>query len=119
MLKRVIVQNVADSGVVALNAADPIVAGMAENCRGSVTFFAADGKHPLMTSHRAQGHRVVYVNAGMLVAAEGKTQYKVALADIPLTHNGSIGFQVENVMAAAAAAWGAGVDWDDIRAGLG
>ncbi|MBV8667387.1 MAG: cyanophycin synthetase [Burkholderiaceae bacterium] len=118
VLKRVIVQNVADSGVAVLNAADPIVAGMAENCRGSVTFFAADGKHPLMTTHRAQGHRVVYIENGHLVAAQGKTQHKVPLTEVPLTHNGTIGFQVENVMASVAGAWGAGVEWEHIRAGL-
>ncbi len=32
VLKRVIVQNVASSGMAVLNAADPIVAAMAENC---------------------------------------------------------------------------------------
>lgn len=118
VLKRVIVQNVADNGVAVLNAADPIVAGMAENCRGSVTFFAQNRKNPLMTTHRAQGRRVVYVEGGNLVAEEGKFQYKIALADVPITHNGNIGFQVENVMAAVAAAWAVGTDWDDIAAGL-
>jgi cyanophycin synthetase len=118
VLKRVIVQNVSDSGVAVLNAADPIVAGMAENCRGAVTFFARDRKHPLMTTHRAQGHRVVYIDGEHLVAVEGKFQHKIALANVPLTRNGTIGFQVENVMAAVAAAWGANVEWDDIELGL-
>lgn len=118
VLKRVIVQNVSDSGVAVLNAADPIVAGMAENCRGAVTFFARDRKHPLMTTHRAQGHRVVYIDGDHLVAVEGKFQHKIALADVPVTRNGTIGFQVENVMAAVAAAWGANVEWDDIAQGL-
>ena len=72
VLKRVIVQNVAVDGVAVLNAGDPIVAGMAENCRGSVTFFAYDRKNPLMTTHRAQGHRAVYVDGNDMVAAEGK-----------------------------------------------
>jgi cyanophycin synthetase len=31
---------------------------------------------------------------------------------------GAIGFQVENVMASVAAAWGLGVDWATIRSGL-
>jgi len=118
VLKRVIVQNVAVNGVAVLNAGDPIVAGMAENCRGSVTFFAYDRKNPLMTTHRAQGHRAVYVDGNELVAAEGKFLYKIALADIPITRNGSIGFQVENAMAAVAAAWAIGIDWDHIAAGL-
>jgi cyanophycin synthetase len=118
VLKRVIVQNVSDSGVAVLNAADPIVAGMAENCRGTVTFFACDRKQPLMTTHRAQGHRVVYIDGDHLVAVEGKFQHKIALANVPVTRNGTIGFQVENVMAAVAAAWGANVEWDDIEQGL-
>ena len=38
---------------------------------------------------------------------------------MPLTHGGRIGFQVENVLAAAAAAWAPGhADRDAIRAGL-
>uniref|UniRef100_UPI00374DB556 cyanophycin synthetase n=1 Tax=Undibacterium sp. TaxID=1914977 RepID=UPI00374DB556 len=118
VLKRVIVQNVADSGVAVLNAADPIVAGMAANCRGSVTFFAADIQLPEMAAHRARGHRVVYVDGGNLVAEQGKARHIVPLADIPITRNGSIGFQVENVMASVAAAWGVGIEWDAIRAGL-
>ena len=118
VLKRVIVQNVADDGVAVLNAADPIVAAMAQNCRGSVTFFAADVNHPVMSTHHAQGNRVVYVDGGMLVAAQGKTVHQVALSEVPITRNGTVGFQVENVMASVAAAWGTGVEWDSICAGL-
>ena len=43
---------------------------------------------------------------------------KIALADIPLTLGGAIGFQVENAMASIAAVWALGVDWDIIRHGL-
>lgn len=118
VLKRVIVQNVADGGVAVLNAADPVVAAMSQNCRGSVTFFGADAEHPIMSTHRAQGQRVVYVDGGTLVAAQGKTEHRVALSEVPITRNGSIGFQVENVMASVAAAWGVGLPWERICAGL-
>jgi cyanophycin synthetase len=118
VLKRVIVQNVADGGVAVLNANDPAVVGMANNCRGSVTFFTADAGHPVMSTHRAQGQRVVYVDGAMLVAAQGKVEHRIALAEVPITRGGSIGFQVDNVMASVAAAWAVGTSWDDIRAGL-
>lgn len=118
VLKRVIVQNVADNGYAVLNAADPIVAAMASNCPSAVIFFAADHQHPVMATHRAQGKRVVYIENGHLIAAEGKTRHSVPLVDIPITRNGSIGFQVENVMASVAAAWAVNTDWDSIRAGL-
>ncbi|MEB0141005.1 MULTISPECIES: cyanophycin synthetase [unclassified Undibacterium] len=118
VLKRVIVQNVADNGYAVLNAADPIVVSMAANCPSPVIFFAADPYHPVMTTHRAQGKRTVYIDRSELVAVEGKTRHSIALAEIPITRHGSIGFQVENVMASVAAAWAVGISWDAIRAGL-
>ncbi len=118
VLKRVIVQNIADKGMAVLNAADPIVAAMANHCRGAVTYFAMDRNHPVMATHLAQGRRAVYVEDGQLVAAEGATVHRLALADIPLTLNGTIGFQVENVMAAVAAVWGLALDWALVRQGL-
>jgi cyanophycin synthetase len=118
VLKRVIVQNVAPGGMAVLNAADPMVAAMADNTKGDVTFFAQDGTHPVMSMHRAKGKRAVFVEDGMLVAAEGKKEHKIPLADIPLTRGGVVGFQVENTMAAVAAAWAVGISWDAIRVGL-
>ena len=41
-----------------------------------------------------------------------------SLADVPLTHGGRIAFQVENALAAIAAAWALGMPRDVIRAGL-
>ncbi len=118
VVKRVIVQNVAPNGSAVLNAADPMVVKMAEACPGTVIFFAADRHHPVMATHRAQGKRVVYVDGGAIVAAEGSEEQRFPLARIPLTRDGAIGFQVENAMAATAAAWALGLDWDIIRAGL-
>ena len=118
VLKRVIVQNVADGGMAVLNAADPAVAAMAEVTRGDVTFFAQDVGNPLMSMHRAQGRRVVFVEDGHLVAAQGKFEQRVPLAEVPITRGGVVGFQVENVMASVAAAWAVGIDWDKIRLGL-
>lgn len=118
VLKRVIVQNVSNTGYAVLNAADPIVADMAATCPGKIIFFAADRHHPLMATHRAQGKRTVYVDGPMLVAAEGAWVERIPLQGVPVTRGGSISFQVENVMAAVAAAWGAGLNWDTIRRGL-
>jgi len=118
VLKRVIVQNVAPTGYGVLNAADPIVAAMAPACPGKIIFFAADRHHPVMATHRAQGHRTVYVDGDSIVASEGSWRETIHLRDVPITRNGKIGFQVENVMAAVAAAWGADLPWQTIRRGL-
>jgi cyanophycin synthetase len=118
VLKRVIVQNVAPTGAAVLNAADPIVAKMAPKCKGEVIFFAADITHPVMATHRAQGQAVVYVEGGNIVASKGDTLQTIALSEVPITLNGAIGFQVDNVMASVAAAWSLGISWDVIRKGL-
>jgi cyanophycin synthetase len=118
VLKRVIVQNVSPKGTAVLNATDPIVAAMASKCKGAVTFFALDRSHPIMATHLARAQAAVYVEDQHLVAAKGDFKEKIALSEIPITLNGAIGFQVENVMASVAAAWALGVSWSTIRRGL-
>ncbi|MFY1847491.1 cyanophycin synthetase [Achromobacter dolens] len=118
VVKRVIVQHVHPSGTAVLNAADPIVAEMASSCPGSITYFAEDRNHPIMSTHRAQGLRVVYRDGDAIVAAQGSEETRFPLAEIPLTRNGTIVFQVENAMASIAAAWALNLDWSIIRRGL-
>lgn len=118
VVKRVIVRSVHPSGVAVLNAADPVVAAMAPACPGSVTFFARDKHERLLANHMAQGKRGIFVEDGHIIAGKGKLRYKIPLSEIPLTRNGTIHFQVENVMAAVAAAWGMRIPWEVIREGL-
>ncbi|NBQ90357.1 MAG: cyanophycin synthetase [Betaproteobacteria bacterium] len=117
-VKKVIVQNVAPSGYAVLNAADPLVAAMADECPGQVIYFARDSHHPRIASHRARGRRVVFVEKGDLVAVEGKLQHRLPLSAVPITHGGAIGFQVENTLAAVAACWGLNMEWADIVKGV-
>jgi cyanophycin synthetase len=118
VVKRVVVQNVAPDGMAVLNAADPMTVAMAAACPGSVTFFTHDREHPVMATHRAQGHRIVYVENNQIVAAQNNDEQRFDLASIPITRNGVIGFQVENAMAAIAAAWALHVDWKIIKTGV-
>lgn len=118
VLKRVIVQNVAPTGYAALNAADPITLAMAPNCPGGVILFAVDGQLPALVAHRTQGRRSVFVEGEDIVAVEGSARARVPLREVPLTRGGTIGFQVENALAAVAAAWGCGLTFDAVRSGL-
>ncbi|MDR0378534.1 MAG: cyanophycin synthetase [Candidatus Accumulibacter sp.] len=118
-VKSVIVRNVRpEGGHAVLNAADPWVAAMADVCPGKIIFFARDRHHPVMATHRAQGRCVVFPDGGEIVVQEGVTEHRVALCDVPLTVGGTIGFQVENVLAAVGAGWALGLDWAVIRSGL-
>ncbi len=100
-VKRIVVQNVTPGkGIAVLNAADPFVAGMAAHCPGSVTFFARDPDNPVITRHRAQGKRVIYLDGERIVASEDGVEYRVPLAGSRLRRMATIAFQIENAMAA-------------------
>ena len=118
VLKQVVVQNVASDGMAVLNACDPKVVDMAVHCPGSVTFFASECHHPIISAHRAKGQRVMYLEDDCIVAAQDEVEQRLPLADIPLTRGGAIGFQIDNAMAATAAAWALDLDWNLIRTGL-
>ena len=118
VLKRVIVQNVAESGTAVLNATDPMVAAMAGNCPGQVTFCGLDAHHPVIATHRAQGKRVLFVEDDQIVAMQGTHSVRIPLSEVPLTRGGALGFQIENAMASIGAAWAVGVPWQTICKGL-
>ncbi len=118
VVKRVIVENVAPHGMAVLNAADPQVARMAAHCPGNIIFFARDKANPVLATHRAQNKRVVYANDEGIVCQEGRKSHRIPFSAIPLTRNGSIGFQVENAMAATATGWALGLDWAVIEKAL-
>ncbi len=118
-VKRTIVDVVKPSGDAVLKADDPLVHAMAEYCPGSVIFFAVDGDLPQIAAHRLEGGRAVFVRDGWVVLAHADRETRVvAIADVPLTHGGQIGFQVENTLAAAAAGWSLGLSPETLRDGL-
>lgn len=118
-VKRVIVDVVPAHGFAVLNAADPLVANMAKHCKGGVIYFAYSPENEVIKQHRAAGGRAVFVKRDFVVLAEGDVEIPlVALAHVPVTHGGRIRFQVENVLAAAAAASALGVQRDSIRTAL-
>jgi len=118
-VKRTVVEAVAPTGAAVLNAEDPLVAAMAGHCPGGVVYFARDGGQPVVAAHRGRGGRAVFARDGSVVLAQGKREEVLAaLAAVPLTHQGKVAFQVENVLAAAAAAWCLALPLEQVRARL-
>jgi cyanophycin synthetase len=106
-------------GTAVLNAGDPLVVEMRQWCRGQVVYFALDPAHPLVVAHLAQGGLAATVRDGWIVLCDGPRETRLAqLERVPLVHGGLVPFQVENVLAAAAAAWRLGVPLELVRVGL-
>ncbi len=118
-VKRTLVECVAPGGAAVLNAEDPLVVDMARYCPGAVVWFATSAAHPIIARHRAERGRAAFVRDHHIVLAEGGQEIPlVPLARVPLTHGGRVGFQVQNALAAAAAAWSLGIPCEVIRVGL-
>ena len=106
-------------GAAVLNASQPMLVDMAPLCDGEVIFFAADPALPTLVEHRAQGGRSVFVRNTDVVLATGEQETTiVGLQGIRLTSDGRNSFQIENVLAATAAAWALGIGPEIIRTGL-
>ncbi len=120
LVKRTPVDVVLPEGTAVLNGADPLVAAMAPKCRGSVTFFALDEACQVLVEHRAGGGRVAFTRDHAVILAEGpREEVLIGLEQVPLTMHGRVKFQVENTLAASAAAWALGVPFEALRAALG
>ncbi|MFM7185116.1 MAG: cyanophycin synthetase [Planctomycetota bacterium] len=118
-VKGAIVAAVRPSGAAVLNAADPLVVAMKKWCKGQVVYFDADPANPVIVEHLAQGGLAATVRDGWIVLCDGPRETRLAHLDrVPLVHRGLVDFQVENVLAGAAAAWRLGVPLELVRLGL-
>jgi cyanophycin synthetase len=110
-VKQVVIENVARDGTAVLNADDPLVAQMAAVCDGRVIYFSSRPGSAVVAAHLDAGERAVLIENNAIVMATGDERNElIDLASVPFTYNGAIRFQVENALAAVAAAWGAGVN---------
>ena len=118
-VKGAVVAGVRRTGTAVLNAADPLVVDMKKWCKGQVVYFAIDPANPLVVEHLAQGGLAATVRDGWIMLCDGPRETRLANLDrVPLVHRGLVAFQVENALAAAAAAWRLGVPLELVRLGL-
>ncbi|HSH83326.1 MAG TPA: cyanophycin synthetase [Herpetosiphonaceae bacterium] len=110
-VKQVVVENVSRDGAAVLNAEDPLVAEMAAATDAEIVYFSTSQRHHVSAAHRAEGGRSVHVEDGWIVLATGEERIELVELDrIPFTAGGKLQFQVENALAAVAAAWAAGLN---------
>jgi cyanophycin synthetase len=122
-VKAVVPRAVAPDGASVLNADDPYTVGMAEVAGGEILFFSLDEQNPIIGQHVAQGGRAVVLHATeageMLTLLAGQGQTELLLAEeIPATMGGRIRVNIQNAMAATAAALAQDVPAEAIRSAL-
>jgi cyanophycin synthetase len=107
-------------GMAVLNAAEPLVADLAQYCDGDVTFYANDEQLPLLQQHRQAGGRVAFWRQGELVLAQGQQETLVLSQQRPavarLLKDGRL--CADDILVAACAAWALDIPAELIRAGV-
>ncbi|HWL37576.1 MAG TPA: cyanophycin synthetase [Frankiaceae bacterium] len=122
-VKQVVVEAVPRDGFAVLNADDPLVAEMRRACSGEVVWFTMRDDNELVESHCRRGGRAVMLERSslgdMIVIRHGRRAMQLAWTHLlPATFDGKAMMNVQNAMAAAAAAFAAGAHLHDIRQGL-
>jgi cyanophycin synthetase len=122
-VKQVVVEAVPRDGTAVLNADDPLVAAMGRHCSGSVIYFSMDPENETIRRQSSRGRRAVTLEPGrngeMIVLRQGRKSMPLVWTHlVPATFEGRARMNVQNALAAAAAAWAAGAHLHDIRQGL-
>ncbi len=122
-VKQVIVEAVPRDGTAVLNADDPLVAPMGRHTSGSVIYFSMDAENDRVKFQASRGRRAVTLEKGrngeMIVLRQGRKSMPLVWTHLlPSTFEGRARMNVQNALAAAAAAWAAGAHLHDIRQGL-
>jgi cyanophycin synthetase len=126
-VKQVIVEAVPRDGFAVLNADDELVRGMRRRCSGEVVWFsmaeAGSEIAEMIDEHCRRGGRAVVLERSelgeMIVIRHGRRSMQLAWTHLlPATFNGRAKMNVQNSLAAAAAAFAAGAPLHDIRQGL-
>jgi len=111
-VKSIVAEQVRRRGTCILNADDPLTLRMARHAGGRIVYFTLRGGPdlpPALQKHLAEGGRVAAlepsIRGGLLVLLKGETRIPIVEAsDIPATLGGVALFNVQNALAAVAAA---------------
>ena len=126
-VKAVLVEAVPRDGHAVLNADEPLVREMRRRCSGQVVWFsmAEPGSEvrDMIDQHCRRGGKALVLEPSdrgeMIVVKHGRREMQLAWTHLlPSTFGGRARMNVQNALAAAAAAFAAGAPLHDIRQGL-
>jgi cyanophycin synthetase len=126
-VKAVLVEAVPRDGHAVLNADDPLVREMRRRCSGQVVWFSmaepGSEARELIDKHCRRGGKALVLEPSergeMILVKHGRREMQLAWTHLlPATFGGRARMNVQNALAAAAAAFASGAPLHDIRQGL-
>jgi len=118
-IKWIVSRAVEKSGVLILNADDPLLVGKSAEFSGNIIWFGLDARNAVVDLHTRTGGVAFVLDGDDLVRVAGDNSELIcASGDIPITLNGAAKHNVANALSAAALTDALGVSLQDIRHGL-
>lgn len=119
-LKSLVIETVKKDGACILNAEDPLVVSLARRASAEVVYFSRTPNNLLLDSHCKQGGKAVYLEDNSLIYQEGSRKRLILedIREIPFTYKGLATHNIENILAATAAAICSSVEPEIIKKSL-
>lgn len=118
-IKWIVSRAVERSGVLILNADDPLLVAKSAEFPGAIVWFSVDTRNAVVNLHLQTGGLAFVLDGTDLVRVEGDdSQLICSSKDIPITLGGAAIHNVANALSAAALTNALGISLQDIRSGL-
>lgn len=117
-VKSLVAEAVKKDGYVVINADDYWSKNIINRVKSEIIFFSKDSNNTLIVENKNKGI-VVTIEEGELISYSYGRRYKIcSIKDIPITLEGRLEFNIENILGITAALIGLKVDYSMIKNGL-
>ncbi len=118
-VKSLLLEAVPDDGYSVLNADDTWVMSCFDQAGGKKVLYSLEECNPLIARHCSEGGKAVIQAQGSIWLLHGQRgEELVTVKEVPITLGGMATFNIENALAATAAAWALGVPIRTLREAL-
>jgi cyanophycin synthetase len=118
-IKWIVSRAVEQSGVLILNADDPLLVGKSAEFPGEIVWFSLDARNAVVDMHVRMGGLAFVLDGTDLVRLHGdESQLICSSLDVPITLGGAARHNVANALCAAALTDALGISLEDISRGL-
>lgn len=118
-VKSLVGEAVKEDGFTILNADDEWSKTIIDRIKVNKIFFSKDSKNELVQKNINEGNIAVFIENNYIFVVNNYKKYKICnIKDVPLSYNGLLKYNLENVMAACAALVGLKVDYCMISKGI-
>ena len=117
--KALVAEAVKENGYVVINADDEYCLSIRDKAYGDLILFSKDSNNKHVEKHIKDGGRVVYIKDSIIYLVTDNDHIPVVnVENIPATYGGLLTHNVENSLAAVAAAWGLGINSEAMNRAL-